>query len=387
MSPIVDIQYQLRELGRLRLGARKGNRPVKLESWRLTSASRELLEAAADAYGGEVKVWESAPNEGEHFELFTEAETIDVVIPPNDAAFSQWMELWSGGGCQKRCDGKRQVLRDIPCSCPKDIDERIEQAKNGKACKPTTRLNVMLPKIPDIGVWRLETHGYYAAQELAGVTRLLQSAGDRMIAARLRIDQRSKKRPGKTVNRYTVPVIELLDQKLGTVLGALGAVSEGGMIALPGPVEPRSLPGDQPALPSDASFGIESDGWGSDEPIEDVAGSEQSEPQAPPPASPADSADNPARDVAPPETIPPGEGNVPTDHDERREEILSTFDGAISERLKRGKNAINEGRVFLAARRLGSEAQNFGELRDPEKASLDILEKLIDEFDLRGVPA
>jgi hypothetical protein len=36
---------------------------------------------------------------------------------------------------------------------------------------------------------------------------------------------------------------------------------------------------------------------------------------------------------------------------------------------------------------LGSEAQNFGELRDPEKASLDILEKLIDEFDLRGVPA
>lgn len=253
MSPIIDIQYRLRELGRIRMG-KKGPKgaPVKLNTWRLTSASEELLQVAAGCYGGEVTPWADSPNDGAHFELITKVDALPIVIPPNDAAFSQWMETWSGGGCQKRCDGQRQVLRDIACSCPSDINERMELAQQGKACKPTTRFNVLLPDIPDIGVWRLESHGYNAAVELAAFDQLADVATQqgRMIRARLRIDHRSVKREGKT-NKFTVPVVEI-SHTVGDMLQALGADIDEVAISLPAPVEGRSLPGEPPALPATA---------------------------------------------------------------------------------------------------------------------------------------
>jgi hypothetical protein len=55
--PILTLQRQMRELGRIRTGnqvaAAGGKRArTKLETFRLTSSSRELIEAAAEAYGG-----------------------------------------------------------------------------------------------------------------------------------------------------------------------------------------------------------------------------------------------------------------------------------------------------------------------------------------------
>ncbi|MPZ13793.1 MAG: hypothetical protein GEU73_05115 [Chloroflexi bacterium] len=226
-------------------------RPSKLDHWRITSASKELLEVAAEKYGGTVQVWEDAPNEGEQFELLTESESLDILIPPNDAAFSQWMEMWSGGGCKKRCDGVRQVKVDRDCSCPKDINERIEKAKDGKACNPVTRFNVMLPDVPDAGVWRLETHGYNAATELAAFKNLvdLASAQGRMISAKLRIDHRMSKKDGETF-RYVVPVVEL-SETMAQFFKAIGADLSDVPMTLPPTTERRSLPGGSPVLPGD----------------------------------------------------------------------------------------------------------------------------------------
>lgn len=261
--PIILEQYRLRELGRIRMGA-KGDRgqPTKLKTWRLTSASRELLEAVAETYGGEVQVWKDAPNDGEHFEIVTATDTLNILVPPGDAAFSQWMEMWSGGGCKRRCDGRNQVLRDVPCACPKDPDERRQLASQGKACKETTRFNVMLPDIPDVGVWRLETHGYYAAVELAGFQQLVQvaTAQGSMIRARLRIDHRTAKKGGEgdrpQTFRYTVPVVEI-SHSVADMLQVMGADPTDVMVSLPGPIEHKSLPGARAALPEQAA------GWDS----------------------------------------------------------------------------------------------------------------------------
>lgn len=204
--PLLDIQRRMRELGRIRTGvqAPTGNgrkRPAKLEHFRLTSPSRDLIEAAASVYGGEARPWDG------QWEVVTDSDAIDVVIPPGQS-ISQWYEMWSGGGCQRRCDGRTNVLTDTPCACPADPAERREAAANGQACKPTTRLNVILPDIPDLGVWRLESHGYYAASELSGTVEVLESAG-RLLPARLRLEQREVKRPGKPASRFAVPVLEL----------------------------------------------------------------------------------------------------------------------------------------------------------------------------------
>jgi len=238
---ILTLQRRLRELGRIRTGVKiaAGNgrsHPAKLETFRLTSASRDLLEAAAEVYGGEVRAWP----EGDGWELVTAVDALDIVIPPGDS-MTQFYEMWSGGGCQRRCDGVTNLLTMEPCLCPADQDERRTLAADGQACKPTTRLNVILPLIPDMGVWRLESHGYYAAVELAGTADFLSraTAEGRLIPARLRLDQREAKRPGQPVNRYSVPVIELPQTRIAEFIPALAPPGSVAALTAGAPAEPR----------------------------------------------------------------------------------------------------------------------------------------------------
>lgn len=222
MSPILGLQRQLREIGRIRMGEQVGTgrerRPRRLATFRLTSTNRGVLEEAASLYGGSVTPWESPG--GAAWQLTIEAAALDVVIPPGER-ISQWMELWSGGGCERRCDGVTETLTRVPCLCPADVATRVELAAKGEACKATTRLRVMLPELADLGVWRLESHGYYAAVELAGmadVVAALTGAGG-MVRARLRLDHRQVRRPGQPVRKFSVPIIELPDFHLADVVG------------------------------------------------------------------------------------------------------------------------------------------------------------------------
>ena len=228
--PLLDLQRRMRELGRIRTGLQVPtktsgkSRPEKLETFRLTSPARDLLDAAAEIYGGDVRPWVSPA--GAEWELVTKADVLDIVIPPGQA-MSQWWEMWSGGGCVRRCDGVTNVLADEPCACPSDPLERRTMAGKGDACKPTTRLNVILPALPDIGVWRLESHGYYAAVELAGTAEFLEraTASGKLLPARLRLDQREQKRPGEPTRRFAVPVIELPQTRMAEFMGlAAGSV-------------------------------------------------------------------------------------------------------------------------------------------------------------------
>jgi len=254
--PIRDIQERFRELGRIRMGtlerpAGGGKaRPRKLAKFRLTTKWRHLLDECAAAYGGEVKAWEH-PNDGAQWELFVESEALDVVIPPGEV-LSEWYELWTGGGCQRRCDGIRQVLTDRDCQCPASIAERQEEAGKGTACRPTTRLAVMLPAISDLGVWRLESHGYNAAFELGGAAALCELATRQgvLIPGRLALEARSVKRPdgkgGVLTRRFAVPVLGFRGN-LGETLNALGFTRPDGLPVVPGSAGALA-PGARPAL-------------------------------------------------------------------------------------------------------------------------------------------
>lgn len=213
--PILGLQQRIRELGRIRIGqvvkgANGKTRPEKLDRFRLTSASRELLEKVAALYGGEVADWTPANGGPAQWEVVTEAKRLPILVPPQPV--SQYYELWSGGGCQRRCDGERELLTDRPCLCDPDPSERV--------CKPTTRLNVVLRDVEGLGVWRLETHGYYAAVELPGVAELLAQAGG-YITGHLGLEQRTAKRDGKT-RTWMVPIIEVDVTPTALMAGAAG---------------------------------------------------------------------------------------------------------------------------------------------------------------------
>lgn len=197
--PIIDQQRAIREAGRIRLGQKvdKG-RPEKLDRFRFTSGDREAIEKIAALYGGDAHEWKDSPL-GNQWEVLTDARSIDVAVVPNELGFSQFYELWSGSGCQRRCDGERQVLVDEPCAC--DPEDR--------ECKPHTRLSVMLRDLDALGLWRLDTQGWNAARELYGAFELVRHAALGVVPARLMLEERRSKRPGQQAKRFVVPVLDL----------------------------------------------------------------------------------------------------------------------------------------------------------------------------------
>lgn len=213
MSPVVDLQRQLREIGRIRMGEKRISKngreyPAAIDRFRFTCASRGILEAMAAEVGGTVEAWESPA--GPQWQLTSTASDIAVVVPPMEEPFSQWYELWSAAGCQRRCDGQRAtiatergseiVMSERACVC---------NAEN-RECKLTTRASLILPWAPGIGVWRLESHGYYAAVELTGTLQYLavQASQGVYMECRLRLDKRTKRVPGQPTNEYVVPVLD-----------------------------------------------------------------------------------------------------------------------------------------------------------------------------------
>ncbi|WP_225840262.1 hypothetical protein [Streptomyces sp. NK08204] len=210
--PILTLQQRLRELGRIRIGQKVATsngktRPGKLDRFRLTSPSKELLDRVAAKYGGTVAPWTPEGGAGQ-YEVITDARRMPIHVPPQPV--SQYFELWSGGGCQRRCDGVTELLKDRPCICGPDPEQR--------QCKPTTRLNVVLSEIEGVGVWRLESHGYYAALELPGVAELLAQTGG-YVEAFLGLEQRTAKRDGQT-RHWMVPTIDLAVTPAALMAGA-----------------------------------------------------------------------------------------------------------------------------------------------------------------------
>lgn len=239
---IIDLQRRLAEIGRIRIGQQvptgsKGKtRPEKLATFRLTSPDRNRLDHAARVYGGQVEPWQAPA--GQQWEVITTAEALDVIVPPSDMAFSQHYELWSAGGCQRRCDGRHESISDGLCVCDPAARE----------CDIHTRLSVLLRDLPGLGVWRIDTSGYYAAVELQGAVEVIQIAAGRgqMLPARLRLEQRQVKRPGQTVRRFAVPVLDI-EVSPGQLMAASTPLSQ--LAAADGPAALTPVPAALPAAP------------------------------------------------------------------------------------------------------------------------------------------
>ncbi|NUP52307.1 MAG: hypothetical protein HOW97_34040 [Catenulispora sp.] len=215
------MQRQARELGRLRTGysipsdnPNKRPRPVKSKTWVLTSHAEHYAQAAADAWGGTVERWQPQGNGAPQFRVITEAESIDALLPPGDP-LSQNNEMWNKGGCARRCNGETELISRRPCLCMQQFGEdwyllRQDQNRKDQVCAATSRLNVILPDMPDMGVWRAETHSFYAANEWAGSVDMVLSGtgGKGLVPVLLRIEPRTRVAGGKT-KHFPVVVVEI----------------------------------------------------------------------------------------------------------------------------------------------------------------------------------
>lgn len=182
---IRGLQTSLAEMGRIRLGqrvptAKGGNRPAKLDTFRFTSPARALIEEIAALYGGTVSDFTGEGVRGKQFEVTTEQNVLPVYVPRQK--IDPFYESWARGVCTRRCDGVHDLIHDNPCDCNPEK----------RACKPTTRVNLMLADVSGPGYWRLESHGIYAAMELSQLALLIAQV-EIPLPAKLLLEARQRK--------------------------------------------------------------------------------------------------------------------------------------------------------------------------------------------------
>lgn len=267
MAVVIGVQRRFMQLGRVRLGEKgpKGE-PKRLNSFRFTSASERLLNAVAAKYGGTVTTWTGAPDEG-YFQVTTEATSLDIILPPTfseedgapSTSYSQWFELWSKGGCQRRCDGVTDSLSGSPCMCDASVRDAGTDPKG--TCSIITRVSFIIPDLPGLGVWRLDSGGWNAAVELPGTLSLLAQAASeqRFIPAVLSLQNRTSKKDGQT-RRFVVPVIELPDVTIGQLVSGTAPTLALNTPAPAAAGKPALPPA--PAPPADNGFDNDDPGFG-----------------------------------------------------------------------------------------------------------------------------
>lgn len=258
-SRLRNIQARAAEHGRLRTGYTDGKRPVRSATWVVTSHSEEHVRTAAKLWGGEAEQWSPLNSTISQWRVITKAASIEALITPGDP-LNQYNEMWSAGGCQRRCDGETELLTRQPCLCARQFGEDWHTQPKGRVCSATSRFNVMLPDISGMGMWRAETHSFYAAQEWGGMVDMILAGtdGKGFVPVTLRIEPRQVVRDGKT-KKFPVVVVELRGvtprQALAGPMNAATALDPGGasqaVAAIEGPKGRDWIAEAQGALTSD----------------------------------------------------------------------------------------------------------------------------------------
>jgi hypothetical protein len=254
------------ELGRLRMGTYEGNRPVASKTWIFTSPFREYLDHAAalrngngtPVYGGTVESWQPQGKGTKEWRLITAVATIEAVLGPGDPV-SQANEMWSAGGCQRRCDGETAEVREraddgLPdrrvaqdCVCLAQFGPEFHRQKDGTVCKTHTRIKILMEDLLGVGFWRVETTGFFASGRVPGLIDLVKAVVGPtvLLPVRLTIVPRTKVADGRT-SRYT----ELVAQIPGFTFGQLRRGELDGLTELDPVGERAAITGAQRALPA-----------------------------------------------------------------------------------------------------------------------------------------
>lgn len=177
-------------------------------------------------WGGDLERWQPMGNGAEQWRVVTTASVIDAILPPGDP-LTQSNEMWSKGGCQRRCNGETEQFSGSPCLCLAEFGDKWFEQPKGRVCASHSRLKVLLPDMPGLGSWRVETGSYYATDEIAGIVDFIRSAvgEQQLVPVRLRIEARTRVAGGKT-KQFVVPVVELRGVTTGQVLAGVDPMAQ-----------------------------------------------------------------------------------------------------------------------------------------------------------------
>jgi hypothetical protein len=232
---------RVQEAGRIRIGEKHGRAMRSIDKFRFTSPDNELLGMLAERYGGEVRPWsDPKANPNNQFELYSEADTIDVVVA--NGGIDTNYELWTGRGLQRQCDGETCTVQLWDGeNVSSDSGHCLCAAAGVMECKIQTRVAFMFDFMPFRGMWRLDTKSWNAAHEMPSMMAIMDQLRERKGLAQmeLSISKESKIRNGKKAHfvvpklRFKQSLMEMVEGK--GVLGAKLGTGKPEMVELEAP--------------------------------------------------------------------------------------------------------------------------------------------------------
>lgn len=250
IRPIRDVtQGRIQEMGKIKIGKKQGSQPTSLDHFRFVSRDSDAVRRLAELYGGR-----PVERDGT-FDLETTASSVPVILPPDPLGGTPIYELWTAGGCQRRCDGERATVPQTSGDDVTFVDTSCICSRNGRLeCKPVVRLSVILPDVSLGGVWNLKSSSWAAAREMDQMVGLIQTAQARgLVAATLSVERRSQVSGGRT-RHFVVPMLSLR-----STLAELAAGGTGVALGAPAPAAPALPAG--PALISETQRATLAAAW------------------------------------------------------------------------------------------------------------------------------
>ncbi len=232
---ILGVQRQLRELGRIRHGRKDPDKgyPMSIDTWRFTSPNPNLIDAAAEMFGGEREPWDE-----KKFQVTTDIRKLPVRVAPQVPA----PEFKLYPGPQRTCDGSKAwvahdgVMVESECLCdPAD-----------RECKPEVLLKFFIPDLPDLGVWVYTSTAYTALRELVPAVEMM--AGSQVDLSLVIEWRETRAAAGAPMKKFTVATLQTSMSMRSLLEGSAG----GGVLTEPisGPVTPALPPAEVVEVPS-----------------------------------------------------------------------------------------------------------------------------------------
>lgn len=254
MANLLQRQQRMVEVGRIRIGEKSPEGyPTTRQTFRFTSRHRDILELVQKQFGGDLRPW--VEKEGE-WELLSDAREIKVLFSSKERgdgdleSLVQHWERWAGNTCTHRCDGqtcqfwKQTGTKTVgknkkvvpvneratgPCQCDHS------GATGRPACKLVSRLLLILPQVPTLGMWRVETGSTVFDSEIQSLVDTLGVMAPGNVSPLLMSISFRDKRTGPGEDTSKFPVIKLVLDPDPVSLPALIAGIRAQSMALPTP--------------------------------------------------------------------------------------------------------------------------------------------------------
>ncbi|MFD7591732.1 hypothetical protein ACFV6D_01695 [Kitasatospora sp. NPDC059812] len=164
---------------RFRAGRSVNDRPVALESWRVTTGDPEVAAAVAQLMGGTPEEWETSKED--FLEVLTTSDSVKVVIDGVKDIDSRFVLWGRTGGPIHECDGVNYLSPEeeagTPCTCPPLLADRKAQARLGRGPAPQTRITFRLAEDYHLGKGQLTSTSWELVKVLHEIDDALDAVG------------------------------------------------------------------------------------------------------------------------------------------------------------------------------------------------------------------